>query len=63
MTIKEHDIVYLLNDIGPRLKKGDSGTVVHVYGDVGFFEVEFIGPDSKSTVVTVAGYDITKLKP
>lgn len=63
MTFKEHDIVYLIRDIGPRLKEGDSGTVVHVYGHVGFCEVEFISSDSKSTVVTVPDYDITKLKP
>ncbi len=47
--IQEHDIVYLKEDFEGR-KKGEHGTVVHVYNNITAFEVEFSNPSCTKTI-------------
>lgn len=53
----EHDRIVLTGDVAEDgLKEGDVGTIVHVYGDVNAFEVEFLTLDGDTAaVVSVAG--------
>lgn len=49
---EELDTVVLKSDIKKHdLKKGDIGTVVHVYKDYGVMEVEFISAEGKTVAV------------
>ena len=49
---RELDTVVLTNNIDKHgLKKGDMGTVVHVYSDSGALEVEFVTADGKTVAV------------
>ena len=50
--IKEHERVVLKTDIpADRLKAGDVGAVVHIYGDGKAYEVEFLTLDGKTAAV------------
>ena len=58
--ICELDIVSLTHDItDEKLKAGDTGTVVHCYGDGEAFEVEFIDSDGMTiAVLTLKASDV-----
>lgn len=56
----ELDTVVLTHDIKEYgLKKGDLGTVVHLYDDKKAFEVEFVAASGKTiAVITLSSQDI-----
>jgi len=54
---KEHDVVYLLEEL-PDVKKGTKGSIVHIYND-NSYEVEFIVKD-KSILKTLNKEQILK---
>lgn len=52
MSIVEHDVVVLTEDIPDYgLCKGDVGAVVHVYADANAYEVEFVTGSGKTLAV------------
>lgn len=55
--IKEHDVVELIENVSPEYRKGDKGTVVHIYPGEKNCEVEFI-----NDVATVSISQIKKVK-
>lgn len=60
---KELEIVELAHDIKEnKLKEGNRGTVVEIYKDGEAYEVEFISPDGKTSVLlTLSSVDIRSL--
>ena len=49
---KEIEVVELAHDIkGHNLKKGERGTIVEIYKDGEAYEVEFIAPDGKTSIL------------
>ena len=65
-TIREHDAVVILRDLpGTPFVAGDTGVVVHMYGDAPAYEIEFANPAGKPRflVVTVDAPDVLKLQP
>lgn len=63
MTINEHDVVVLTRDLpAAKLRSGDVGVVVHVYGDGDAYEVEFVtGSGHTLAVETLATNDVRSL--
>jgi hypothetical protein len=64
--IHEHDTVVILRDLlGTRFVAGDTGAIVHVYGNAPAYEVEFANPAGhpRFLVVTVDAQDVLKLQP
>lgn len=63
MAFNEHDIVHAVIDVERQdctVKKGDVGTIVHIYKQAGAFpayEVEFIREDT-SDVVTMYPHEL-----
>jgi hypothetical protein len=50
--IKEHDRIVLSADVPAEgLKRGDVGTVVHIYKGSGAYEVEFLRLDGRTLAV------------
>ena len=64
MMIKELDVVVLVKDLKEHhLKRGDVGTVVHIYADGTAFEVEFMIGDGKTiAVATLDAHDIRPMR-
>ena len=62
--IKELDSVVLVRDMPEYgLKRGDVGTVVHVYGQAEAFEVEFVsGEGTTVAVVTLGREDVRPMQ-
>ncbi|MGC1375037.1 MAG: DUF4926 domain-containing protein [Anaerolineales bacterium] len=62
--IKELDIVVLAKDLkAHHLKRGDVGTVVHIYADGAVFEVEFMTGEGKTiAVATLEAQDIRPMR-
>ncbi len=62
--IKELDSVVLVRDMPEYgLKRGDVGTVVHVYGQAEGFEVEFVsGEGTTVAVVTLGREDVRPMQ-
>ena len=59
---KELDLVVLKKDLHEHsLKKGDMGTVVHVYADAAAAEVEFMTADGQT--VAVVTLEIDDIRP
>jgi len=60
MTMKEHDMVVLAEDLGEHgLRAGDVGTVVLVHEDGRGYEVEFATLDGETVaVVTLEGSQV-----
>lgn len=60
---KELEVVELAHDIKEnKLKEGNRGTVVEIYKDGEAYEVEFISPDGKTSVLlTLSPVDIRSL--
>jgi hypothetical protein len=58
--IKELDVVVLAKDLKEyQLKRGDAGTVVHVYEGGKAYEVEFVTDEGKTlAVVTLSAQDL-----
>lgn len=59
------ELVAIERDIDEHgLKRGDVGTIVHCYGDVKAFEVEFMTTDEQTiAVVTLTNSEIPPFKP
>lgn len=62
--IKELDTVVLAKDIKEyHLKRGDVGTVVHIYADEAAFEIEFMTGEGKTiAVATLEPQDIRTMR-
>ena len=63
--IKEHDRVVLTKDVANQaLKRGDVGSVVHVYSDGRAYEVEFVTLDGRTAaVVTLEAEQVRPVSP
>jgi hypothetical protein len=60
--IKELDIVVLAKELKEHhLKRGDVGTVVHIYADGAAFEVEFMTGEGKT--IAVATLEAQHIRP
>ena len=60
-AIREHDVIALTRNLPDHgLRAGETGTVVHDYGDGETFEVEFVAEDGDTkALLTLARADIS----